>query len=101
PPVHFLPDGASIDTLPLERFVGPALVHAVDADRYITEAHVKSIPLNEATRVLFKTRNSQLLKKRDYDPDFVAFSVEAARALVERGVELVGLDYLSVAHADE
>ena len=25
----------------------------------------------------------------------------AARALVARGVELVGLDYLSVAHADE
>ena len=101
-PLHFLPDGASIDALPLERFIGPALVHAVDAaDRHITEAHVKAMPLDGAKRVLFKTRNSQLLKKRDYDPNFVAFSVEAARALVARGVELVGLDYLSVAHADE
>jgi arylformamidase len=100
-PFHFLPDGAGIDSLPLQRFIGPALVHAVDADRYITEAHVKAIPLDGATRVLFKTRNSQLLKKADYDADFVAFSAEAARALVARGVELVGLDYLSVAHADE
>jgi len=101
-PFHFLPDGAGVDSLPLERFIGPALVHAVEADRrYITEAHVKSIPLAGATRVLFKTRNSGLLKKREYDADFVAFSVEAARALVVRGVELVGLDYLSVAHADE
>ena len=99
-PSHFLADGASIDALPLERFIGPALVHAVEADRYITEAHVKTIPLDGVTRVLFKTRNSELLKKRDYDPDFVAFSEEAARALVARGVELVGLDYLSVAHAD-
>ena len=100
-PFHFLADGATIDALPLERFIGPAVVHQVDADRYITEAHVDALPLDGATRVLFKTRNSELLKRRDYDPDFVAFSVEAARALVARGVELVGLDYLSVAHADE
>jgi arylformamidase len=100
-PFHFLQDGAGIDALPLERFIGPALVHAVDADRYITEAHVDAIPLDGVTRVLFKTRNSELLRRRDYDPDFVAFSLEAARALVARGVDLVGLDYLSVAHADE
>ena len=100
-PFHFLPDGAGIDALPLERFIGPALVHQVDADRYITEAHVQAIPLDDATRVLFKNRNSALLKRPDYDPNFVAFSVEAARALVARGVQLVGLDYLSVAHADE
>jgi len=100
-PFHFLPDGAGIDALPLERFIGPAMVHAVDANRYITEAQVNAIPLDGVTRVLFKTRNSQLLKRREYDPNFVAFSVEAARALVARGVDLVGLDYLSVAHADE
>jgi arylformamidase len=100
-PFHFLPDGAGIDALPLERFIGPALVHTVDADRYITEAHVDAIPLDGVTRVLFKTRNSQLLKRREYDPSFVAFSREAARALVARGVDLVGLDYLSVAHADQ
>jgi arylformamidase len=100
-PSHFLPDGAGIDALPLERFIGPALVHQVDADRYITEAHVKEIPLGGTTRVLFKTRNSQLLKRREFEPNFVAFSVEAARALVARGVQLVGLDYLSVAHADQ
>jgi arylformamidase len=99
-PFHFLPGGVGIDSIPLERFMGPALVHQVDADRLITEAHVKEIPLDGATRVLFKTRNSQLLKRRDFVPDFVAFSVEAARALVARGVRLVGLDYLSVAHAD-
>ena len=101
-PFHFLADGAGIDALPLERFIGPALVHQVDdADRYITEAHVNAIPLDGVTRVLFKTRNSALLKRRDYEPNFVAFSVDAARALVARGLQLVGLDYLSVAHADE
>jgi arylformamidase len=100
-PFHFVPDGAGIDAVPLERFVGPALVHQVEADRFITDAHVKAIPLGGMKRVLFKTRNSQLLKRREFDPSFVAFSLEAARALVALGVELVGLDYLSVAHADQ
>lgn len=100
-PFHFVPDGAGIDALPLETFIGPALVAAVDAERYITAEHVKALPLRGETRVLFKTRNSELLKKPAYDPDFVAFSLEAARALVARGVKLVGLDYLSVALADE
>lgn len=100
-PFHFVPDGATIDLLPLELFIGPALVHAVDAERYITEEHVAAIDLRGEHRVLFRTRNSVLLHKPTYDADFVAFSVGAAQALVSRGVRLVGLDYLSVAHAEE
>ncbi len=100
-PFHFVADGITIDQLPVDRFIGPTLVYAVEAERYITKEHVAGIRLDGATRVLFKTRNSALLHKQEYDPDFVAFSVEAAQSLVELGVELVGLDYLSVAHADE
>src|SRR5438034_5295608 len=66
-PFHFLPDGAGIDAVPLERFIGPALVHAVEAERYITAEHVAAIPLEGATRVLFKTRNSRLLRQPEYD----------------------------------
>lgn len=100
-PFHFVPRGAAIDELPLELFIGPAVVHEVDASRYITAEHVAKVDLGDVRRVLFKTRNSQLLQRSAYDPDFVAFSVEAAQALVARGVRLVGLDYLSVAHSDE
>ncbi|TAJ78001.1 cyclase family protein [bacterium] len=100
-PFHFVPDGATIESLPLEIFIGPALVHAVGTGSHITREHVEAIDLRGETRVLFKTRNSQLLHRPAYDPDFVAFSVEAAETLVTRGVKLVGLDYLSVAHADE
>jgi arylformamidase len=100
-PFHFVPDGTTIDELPLELFMGAALVHAVDTDRYIKAEHVAAIGLDGITRLLFKTRNSSLLKRPSYEPDFVAFAVEAAEALVAQGVKLVGLDYLSVAHAGE
>ncbi len=100
-PFHFVPDGATIDTLPLELFIGPARVCAVEAERHITVEHVAALEFADVPRVLFKTRNSQLLRKADYEPNFVAFSVEAATLLAQRGAKLVGLDYLSVAHADE
>ncbi|MFP6636580.1 MAG: cyclase family protein, partial [Dehalococcoidia bacterium] len=93
-PFHFVAEGLTIDELPLDRFIGPALVFEVDAERYINKKHVESIKLDGATRVLFKTRNSELLHQREYEPDFAAFSVEAAQSLVEQGVDLVGLDYL-------
>lgn len=98
-PFHFVPDGAAIDELPLELFFGPVLVQEVMAHRYITKEHVAAIPPGK--RILFKTRNSELLRRAVYDPDFTAFSVEAAKALVDKGYEFVGLDYLSVAHVDE
>ena len=100
-PFHFVPDGITIESLPLETFIGPARVCAVDAGSHITAADVAKSNLHGETRVLFKTRNSGLLKKREYDPSFAPFSVDAATALVDLGVKLVGLDYLSAAGANE
>ena len=100
-PFHFVGDGATIDALPLERFIGPAVVHAVDAERYIEARHLEALDLSGAARVLFKTRNSALLRQRNYEPDFVSFSLEVAELLAARNLTLVGLDYLSVAHAGD
>lgn len=100
-PFHFVPDGMTIESLPLELFIGPARVCAVDADSHISAADVAKAGIEGEARVLFKTRNSTLLKKGVYDPDFVAFSADGAKALVDAGVKLVGLDYLSAAKADE
>ena len=100
-PFHFVPDGRTIESMPLELFVGPARVCAVDTSDRITASDIFRLNLAGEKRVLFKTRNSSLLHHSNYDPSFVAFSVEGAKALVELGVQLVGLDYLSVARADE
>jgi arylformamidase len=100
-PFHFVPEGITIEALPLETFIGPARVCAVDAASRITASDVERAQLAGETRVLFKTRNSNLLKKGDYDAAFAPFSVDAADALVKLGVKLVGLDYLSAAAANE
>jgi arylformamidase len=100
-PFHFVPDGTTIESLPLDLFIGPARVCAVEVGSHITAADVETAGVQGESRVLFKTRNSGLLKKGVYDPSFAAFSLDGARALVEAGVKLVGLDYLSAAKADE
>jgi arylformamidase len=100
-PFHFVPDGQTIEALPLDLFIGPARVCAVNAGTHITAADIAAAGIEGESRVLFKTRNSSLLRKGVYDPSFAAFSVDAARALVQSGVKLVGLDYLSAAKADE
>ena len=50
-------------------------------------------------RLLFKTRNSALWSnpEAEFKKDFVAISADGAQFLVEHGIKLVGVDYLSVA----
>ena len=100
-PFHFVPDGITIEALPLDFFIGPARVCELEPGSHITAVDINKLAIQDEHRVLFKTRNSKLLHKGVYDPSFAAFSVDGAKALVEAGVRLVGLDYLSAAHADE
>ena len=100
-PFHFVADGVTIESLSLDLFIGPARVCDLETGSHITAANIAKLGIKGEDRVLFKTRNSKLLHQGNYDPSFAAFSVDGAKALVDLGVRLVGLDYLSVAHADE
>ena len=100
-PFHFVPEGVTIESLPLDVFIGPARVCELEPGSHITADDINKLAIRGEDRVLFKTRNSQLLQKGVYDASFAAFSVDGAKALVDAGVRLVGLDYLSAAHAEE
>jgi arylformamidase len=97
PPSHFVLDGAPLDRLPLEVLIGPARVVDVGAVRAIDAAVLERVNLDGVARVLFKTRNSRLWQETtEFAKDFVYLEADAAEYLVERGVRLVGIDYLSV-----
>lgn len=99
-PAHFISGGATVETLPLDVLIGPArVVHVPDVDVITAEVVATAdIPL-QTTRVLFRTRNSNLWAQgeTEFRTDFVALSEDAARWLVAHGIRLVGVDYLSVA----
>ena len=96
---HFYDDGQTVDELPLERLIGPAvLLEFGDDVMGITRAHLeaRAAEIGRHTRVLFKTRNSALQSRPEFVGDFTYIAPDAAEWLVARGTELVGLDYLSV-----
>ena len=96
-PSHFVEGGASVDAIPLETCFGPAQVCAVDAAEAIGRQELEGagIPPN-TTRLLLKTRNSRLWRTLSFDEEFVALAPDGADWLLERGIRLVGIDYLSI-----
>jgi arylformamidase len=98
-PAHFIEGAPGLRALSLEAFAGEARVVEIEREeRAVGERHVTDETIAGATRVLFKTRNSSLWEdpRGRFREDFAYISPEAARALVARGVRLVGFDYLSV-----
>lgn len=95
PPFHFIEEGITVDKLPLEILMGRARVVEVNA-HCIDEDALREFDFTEDVRILFKTRNSYLWGEKKFVEDFVYISPRAARRLVEDGIKLVGIDYLSV-----
>lgn len=100
-PYHFLQDGKTVDTLPLDVLVGKVLV--VELDDTVNEINHEVVePLRHRhgiERILFKTRNSRywLETGNEFHEDFIGISADGAQSLVEIGTRLVGIDYLSIA----
>ncbi len=98
-PKHFFDDGAGVDALPLEVLMGPARLIAVDdAVKSVGEAELRAHDLRGVTRLLIRTRNSAWLSSgsREFHPDYTFVAPDGAAYLVSLGVQLVGVDYLSV-----
>lgn len=97
-PMHFIRDGASIDRLPLEPFIGPARVIEIpDSVQSIDAAELNRHQWRNAERVVFRTRSSVRgwMKSPTFHRDFAYIAPDAAQLLADAGVKLVGIDYIS------
>lgn len=93
-PWHFVEMGNRLHEIEAELFFGKALVVDVSGKGVIT---ARDIPENAILpRVLFKTDNSAFPVDNKFRKHYVALTAEAAQRLVEQGVKLVGIDYLSI-----
>lgn len=99
-PLHFIQGGNPVDQLDLDVLLGEAqVIELLDTeviDRRALES--ASVPAG-ASRLLFKTRNSRFWNnpRADFQQEYVAVDRSGAEWLVEAGVRLVGIDYLSIA----
>lgn len=96
-PNHFIEGTKKIIDLDLNTLIGRCRVVELSDDVLAIEPHhVEN--LENVERVLFKTRNSGFWAdfERGFRRDFTYITPEAAKVLVDRGIKLVGIDYLSV-----
>jgi len=95
-PFHFIPDGRRLSEIPLDDLVGPATVIQIAGVASITRQHLEALNWSNIQRVLFKTDNSEHWNDGVFYENFVYLEPEAAQFLVDHGIRLVGIDYLSI-----
>ena len=98
-PMHFVRDGHGVDQIDLNKLIGPCfVVDLPDIDSIDAQSlEQANIPTN-VTRLLCRTRNSAYWARGDteFHTDFVAIDPSGAEWIVAHGIQLVGVDYLSV-----
>jgi arylformamidase len=96
-PRHYLPNGAGIETMPIAAAIGRARVIEIADPEVIQTSELEPHHLAKGERILFKTRNSGHCWKTDhFQKKYVSIAPETAHYLAARGIQTVGVDYLSV-----
>jgi len=105
---HFIESGQTIEEIPFEKLIGEVLVLNIDPTEKCISEHVLKIhphleKLIKAKKILFKTRNSKLLHDfpSEFQTDYVGINTSGAEFLAQLGLDLVGVDYLSIAPFNE
>lgn len=97
-PSHFLPGAPGLESVTLESLIGESVVIAIPGE--VPSIHAEHIPWDDLAgveRLLFRTSNSDSrLDTTDFDETYVGIEPDAARRIVDAGIRLVGIDYLSV-----
>jgi arylformamidase len=101
-PIHFLPNGKGIDKVPLDRFIGEAVILDVSkkgSGHGITDRDLKSdsdkIRTNDI--LLIYTGTSDLWGKTEYvRTNFSYLEPSAAEWVVDHGIKCVGIDSFSM-----
>ena len=100
-PLHFLAEGADITAAPLEAMFGSVRVASITGS--ISREELEAYEARDGTfeageKVFFRTENSSRdWLEEPFREDYVAVEADAARYLADKGLLVVGVDYLSVA----
>lgn len=96
PPAHYLDGGSTVDRIPLEILVGPGVVLDMTGTAAVDRQALETSEMGEHRRVLLKTDNAPRLLESAFHEDYVHLTEDGAEYLVESGVGMVGIDYLSI-----
>ncbi len=98
-PVHIVPNGKSIEELPLESFIGPGAVISVKkrGGEQVTAADLENsrVAVNRGDILMLHTGWDEKFESSDYNLH-PYLSVDAAEWMVKKGVKLFGIDCITV-----
>lgn len=98
-PLHFVENGKTTNEIPLEKLLGTCYVVDMRGKEKITAKDLEeaNIP-KDVKKLLFKTDNSKLWENpfHSFYLDYCALTADAAQWVVDRGIHLTGIDYLSI-----
>jgi kynurenine formamidase len=96
--LHFDDSGDDIAAMELDVLLGDARVlDLTEVETEITAADLEAAGLGDEARVLLKTRNSAgALQETEKPDEWIGVAPDAAQLLVDRGVKLVGIDFLTI-----
>lgn len=96
-PAHVLQNGKTSSDYSLEDLIGEGLILEVPTkEKSINRTFIEQQAILENDFVFFKTNNSALSKQDGFSDKYVYIEPDAASALLERKVKVVGIDYISV-----
>ena len=96
-PFHMIEGGKRLNEFPIDTLTGKATVFEVPGVRSLSRSQLEGLNWSSAPeRVLFKTENSKHWQDGKFYEEFVYLEPDGAEFLVQRGVRLVGIDYLSI-----
>ena len=98
-PLHFVDGGKTTNEIPLSKLVGQCHVAELKGRKELTAQDLASLNILPNTeKLLLKTDNSDLWKdlSHPFYEDYCALTPDAAEWVRDRGIHLVGIDYLSI-----
>jgi arylformamidase len=100
-PRPFLADGPMPAHIDPEVLVGEAIVADLTGAERLDAAAIESLDLpDDVARLLLKTSNSQLWEDDGFHADHLRLDGSGAQAILDLGIALVGIDYLSIGDED-
>ena len=96
-PHHFIDGAETMEAMPIAAGIGPARVIAIEDEVAIRVEELEAHSIRKGERLLFKTVNSERCWNTDeFQNNYVYIPESTAKYLGKRGVQTVGVDYLSV-----
>lgn len=96
-PAHVKSGGKVSSDYSIDNLIGDGIIIEIPADAIsITRSFIMEQPILKDDVVFFKTKNSFLSKQDKFTEQYVYIEPDAAQALLEKKVKMVGIDYISV-----